>query len=78
LPIAGEAKLHLGDHAKHSQEHAAHRPAGIDGRLQHPKACSFFFKFVHEIENISRVPTQAIQVDRDEDIAGANFGTRPG
>ena len=56
LPIAEEAKLHLGDHAQHSQDHAAHRPTGIDSRLQHPEACAFIFKFMHEIENISSVP----------------------
>jgi hypothetical protein len=33
LPITDEAELHLGDHAEHSQDHAAHRAAGIDGRL---------------------------------------------
>src|SRR6202161_4311764 len=56
LPIADEAKLHLGDHAQHSQDHAAHRAAGIDGRLQNPKVCAFFFPFVHEVENVARVP----------------------
>ena len=66
LPIADEAKLHLGDHAQHGQHHAAHRPAGIDGRLQHPEAFALFLQFAHEIE------------DDDEDIAGANFGTSPG
>jgi hypothetical protein len=56
LPVTDEAKLHLGDHAQHSEAHAAHRPAGIDCWLQHPKARSFFFQFVHEIENVPRVP----------------------
>jgi len=56
LPIAEEAKLHLDDHAQHNENHAAHRPAGIDCWLQHPKARSFFFQFVHEIENVPRVP----------------------
>ena len=27
LPIVDEAKLHLGERAEHSQDHAAHRPA---------------------------------------------------
>jgi hypothetical protein len=49
LPITDEAKLHLGDRAEHSQDHAAHRAAGIDGRLQHPKTCAFLFKFVREM-----------------------------
>ena len=48
--------LRLGDHAQHSQDHAAHRPAGVDGRLQHPEACSFLFEFVHEVENVPGVP----------------------
>jgi hypothetical protein len=56
LPITDEAKLHLGNHAQDGQNHSAHRPAGIDGWLQHRKARSFFFQFVHEIENVPRVP----------------------
>ena len=48
--------FHLGNHALHGQHHAAHRPAGVDGRPQHPAACAFLFKFVHEIENVPRVP----------------------
>jgi hypothetical protein len=35
LAITDEAKLHLGDHAQHSQDHPAHRPAGVDGWVQH-------------------------------------------
>jgi hypothetical protein len=58
LPIADEAKLHLGDHAQHGQDHPAHRAAGIDGRLQHSKACAFFFQFVHEVENVPGRPAQ--------------------
>jgi hypothetical protein len=65
LPIADEAELHLGDHAEHSQDHAAHRPAGVDGRFQHPEACSFSLQFERENENISRVPTQTIQLDHE-------------
>src|ERR1700722_17135300 len=45
-------KLHLGHDAQHSQDHAAHWPASIDGRLQHLEACSFFFQFVDEIEDL--------------------------
>jgi hypothetical protein len=56
LPITGEAKLHLGDHAQDGQHHAAHRTAGIDGRLQHRMACAFLFQFVHEVEDVARVP----------------------
>jgi len=62
LPITDEAKLHLGDHSQHSQDHAAHRAASIDGRLKHPEACSFFFQFVHEIEDVPRVPAQSVQL----------------
>jgi len=46
LPITDEAELHLGDHARHSQYHAARRTTGIDGRLEHPEACSLLFPFV--------------------------------
>ena len=69
-----EAKLHLGDRAEHSQDHAAHRAAGIDGRLQHPKACASLFEFVHEVEDVPSVSAQAVQLDHDEGIAGANVG----
>ena len=55
LPIADEAKLHLGDHAEHSQDHAARPAAGINGRLQHSEACSFFLQFVDKIEDVPRV-----------------------
>jgi hypothetical protein len=56
LPITDEAKLHLGDHSQDGQNHAAHRPTSVDGRLEHPEACSLLFQSVHEIENIPRVP----------------------
>jgi hypothetical protein len=72
LPIVDEAKLHLGDRAEHSQDHAAHRAAGIDGRLQHPKAGTSLFEFVHEVEDVPSVSAQAVQLDHDEGIAGAN------
>src|ERR1700722_2714590 len=56
LPITDEAELHHGDHAQHSEDHAAHWPSSIDGRLQNPEACTFLFRFVHEVENVARVP----------------------
>jgi DNA-binding LacI/PurR family transcriptional regulator len=50
------AKLHLGDHTQHGQDHATHRPTGIDGGLQHSEACSLLLQFVDEVENVARVP----------------------
>jgi hypothetical protein len=72
LPITDEAKLHFGDHAQHSDDHTAHRPAGVDGWLQHPHACPLLSQFVDEVENVARVPAQAVQLDHHEDIAGSN------
>jgi hypothetical protein len=53
LPTTDEATLHLGDHAQDSH-HTAYRAAGVDGWLQQLEACSFFFQFVHEIEDVPR------------------------
>jgi hypothetical protein len=33
-------------------------------------ARSFFFQFVHDVENVPRCSVQAVQLDHDEDIAG--------
>jgi hypothetical protein len=54
LPITDKAELHLCDYTQHDQDHAAHRIAGIDRRLQNPEACAFLFQFVHEVKNVPR------------------------
>ena len=41
-------------------------------KAQHPEACAFVFQFVHEVEDVARVATQAVQLDHDNDVASAN------
>src|ERR1700722_15483937 len=55
LAVANEAELHLATHPQDGQDHPAHRPAGVDGRLQHPQARSFFLQLVNEIEDVPRI-----------------------
>ena len=74
LAVPDKPQLHLGHHAQHRQDHAAHRPACVDCGLKDPEVRSLLFQFVHEVEDVAGGAPQPVELDDDQRVARLRLG----